>query len=82
METLKKIEAGSTYKMGFVTDADLKVLVQVLAVSKNFATCKLSDGIVKVKKRISWDGKEEFCLPYGSYSMAPSFGASDKVQNV
>jgi hypothetical protein len=76
---LKKIENNATYEMRFITDADAKTLCKIVNRTAKFATIQIGNETIRCKIKTSWDGIQEYCMPYGQYSMAPSFGALDKI---
>lgn len=65
-----KFEAGSTYEMRWVTDANMRTRIDVLRRTRKFVTVAIDDReVVRVGVR-EFDGVE-YALPLGDYSMAP-----------
>ncbi len=70
-------EPGRTYFGRFINDYDSTFRFTVERRTAKFVWLKGSDGKVKRRGVRIWDGVET-CLPFGSYSMAPSIKADRK----
>lgn len=71
------IEAGQTLSTRSLCDYDVVFTVEILDRKKSFATVK-DGGTVKRCKVYEYNG-DEYVMPFGKYSMAPCFYASDAV---
>lgn len=65
-----KFEAGKSYEMRWVTDADLRTRIEVIRRTRRFVTIVIDGRDVKRVGVREWDGVE-YALPLGDYSMAP-----------
>ena len=73
-------ETNKTYKMRFIGDSNLTPLFRVVKRTPSFLTVEdVKTGETYRAKIKNHDG-EEYVLPYGSYSMAPSIKASRLVK--
>jgi hypothetical protein len=64
------IQSGDTLTGQFITDSDTKIIATVVSRKGNFAIINLN-GEISRKKVYSHNG-QEWIMPYGTYSMAPS----------
>lgn len=73
-------QVGNTYEMSWVTNSDAKNACKVLKRTKCFVTLDVERwGVQRCKVHQSPYGSGEFCMPLGSYSMAPCVGADDLI---
>lgn len=66
---MNTIVSNSILTCRFVTDAELKVEMQVTARTKS--TCTVTINGKSEKRKIYNNGESEYIYPYGKYSMAP-----------
>jgi hypothetical protein len=55
-----------------ITDADIIITAELVAIKGNFATINFEGSVKRCKVHTSYDGSK-YILPYGKYSMAPAF---------
>lgn len=67
---MKKITPNTKITVQFVTDAQLRPEIEVIARTSVTATLKLNDGKI-VRRKIYSNDEREYVFPYGMYSMAP-----------
>lgn len=79
MSNTIKFQAGTTYKMTFISDSDLKVPVKVIKRTEKSIT--IIESGKKVNRKIYTDMQGiEYAYPLGLYSFAPSITA-DRTHN-
>ena len=73
--TMKTFKLNATYRMNWIGDSSLVTLFKVTKITPSFLTVKnISTGETHRAKIKNYDG-EQYVLPLGSYSMAPSLRA-------
>jgi hypothetical protein len=73
-DTIKTFETGKRYFGRFITDADSVFSFEIARRTAKFVWLKDRSGAL-LRRGVRVSCGAEYCLPYGSYSMAPSLSA-------